>query len=174
MSLEDSLVSKLIELYKSKGVNTQKVLDNPLFTGLPLDKKIQFLEEEAPNMPEPVQSNNKLLSHLGYGLVGGIGAASAARALGPSTPTSLALTVAIPTIMSTVLPYLAVRKDFKRDMATHQDLQANRIYSAILNRSTSSAPPMPGFPLGSVLNDGTKKMLDAVKEFNKSQLASRE
>lgn len=45
--LERQLVDQLIRKYESQGIHVQKVLDNPLFQQLPLQSKIQAINEYA-------------------------------------------------------------------------------------------------------------------------------
>ena len=59
--LEQKLVENMVRDYKSRGINVQRILDNPDFISLPLDSKVHALERYAADlhtasMPDPLNA----------------------------------------------------------------------------------------------------------------------
>ena len=77
--LEEALLTKLIEKYRAKGVNVQRILENPEFARLPLASKIEALDrfaEDFGKTPPLVRAKN-----VGKGaLTGALGLAAAVAA----------------------------------------------------------------------------------------------
>jgi len=67
-TLEDQLLSNLVSRYQNKGISPQKILDNPLFQQLPLEKKVAFIEQYG---PITTQKPNFDYGNIGTGVVGG-------------------------------------------------------------------------------------------------------
>jgi len=52
MTLEETLVQRLIDDYKLRGKNIQGILDNQLFKDLPLDKKVAFITKFSESLKQ--------------------------------------------------------------------------------------------------------------------------
>lgn len=149
--MNEELIRNLIEVYKSKGISPQRLLDNPLFQQLSIAEKVNLLRENkeffstTPQLQFKTTGLSALGGAIGSGLtfagmsyprwakvvakkgIGGIG--SSLPLLGIAIGTG-ALAAALPSIISAY-------KDYKRDQETTQSISENKYLNAIVNRSIS-------------------------------------
>ncbi len=83
--MEEQIVKSLLELYKEKGIDLTSLVTNPIFGGLPLDKKVEMIKKYAShissNTPKSLSRRdiNILLADTALsGVIGGAGAGLAA------------------------------------------------------------------------------------------------
>ena len=147
-TLEDRLLFNLTSRYQEKGINPQKILDNPLFQALPLDKKISFIEQANPILSQKPKFE---LKNIGVGAIGGgiSGAIAAAmyRSLHGGSPGTLLPTVAAGAVLGGILGTTggAIRslQDKARDMATAKALPSGSLETLITRTSSSPIGKSP-------------------------------
>ena len=73
--LEEQLLKNLVSSYRDKGINVQRILDNPIFKDLSLEAKVKFLESNVGVLSKaPSFDIKKALPTAGMGAVSGLGA----------------------------------------------------------------------------------------------------
>jgi hypothetical protein len=144
-TIEDRLLQNLVSTYTSKGLNMQKILDNPLFQQLTLAKKIEFLDKASSPVASPVNFDyNNIKIGLGGG---GIAGAIATAMLGVTPinmPRALAVGAVAGSIFGGLSGYIRAVKDKKRDEETRKSLLTSGGMAALVLRSGSS--PIKGSP----------------------------
>jgi hypothetical protein len=147
------LIKHLIELYKSKGANPQKIFDNPIFQSLPLQDKLQVISEnkeyfsQAPKMVPSKLLVGALASGLGagaaflgatsYGWIPRVGAEGIKKALLPYLP-AMGVVAGTGALLNSIIPAATIYKEYKNDSSTQQDISNNRYLQALANRSIAS------------------------------------
>lgn len=159
MSLEDQLAHVIIKQYLDKGLPLSKVLDNPLFNKLPLEKRVELLEQYSPKSPAPRFSKSDLLEHIGIGSILGLGttlgiAAASGHTL---TPRALGIAAGFGGIMGSVVPGIALAKNYKRDVKSNKDLQENKYLEAIAGRSMSNYMNVPAVKYDKILQEAENR-----------------
>lgn len=161
MTLEDQLVDNLIAKYKDSGKNVQRVLDNPMFQGLPLDKKVKYLETYSSDFGKTPTVTLDSIAGIGKSSLVAGGAASVAY-LAPKiidnlvrsgaaqtsigemisglvqsgvTSRSLGTVAAIGGGLGLTAAALGYLKNQKRDAAVARDVSQNKYLSALVDRS---------------------------------------
>lgn len=150
-TLEDRLLENLVSTYRSKGVNLQKVLDNPLFQQLPLDKKVAFIEQAgSPIIAKPKFSYKPpLVGIVGGGIGGGMATVLHGAMSGGWKPGTLAIGVATGAVGGAIAGGLGgiIRSimDRSRDSSTLKTVPQGGL-TTLINRSGST--PIGGSPFG--------------------------
>lgn len=143
--LTDKLIEGLIRKYQEKGINVQRLLDNQEFKNLPLDKKVQVLENYK-NQLSQVPSFNYKSPIIAAGL-GGLGSILGTAAMGVGLPvptSSYAIMGGIGAAVAGIMATLAEREQFNRDMVSRNHIYTNKYLDAIIN--TSESRPLPVKP----------------------------
>lgn len=149
-ALEDQLLDTLAKTYISKGKSLAKLLDNPIFIKVPLEKKIAILTKYSKSAPQPSLDVKALAGHAGMGALAGLGAM---MAMAPgASPLKMALGVGTGTLFGSLLPTISTMKIHKRDMASDTDLRSNRFLEAIAERSMGSSMPPPKVDLQKLIS----------------------
>lgn len=83
-------VELLIKFYKERGISLEKVIDDPIFKGLPVEKQVAALKQHAAaiqNGMKPTNSTKTIFKSVGTGILGGLTATTMALAAkGSSDP----------------------------------------------------------------------------------------
>lgn len=150
-AIEDRLLDNLVQHYKDKGVNFQKILDNPLFQQLPLDKKVAFLEQSGSPVANRPSLNKSLISTgvLGGGIAGAIATAMAmgGHNMAPGTRIpSMVVGASFGAILGGIGGTIRTIKDKDRDMKTFEYSSIGKGLDALINRSGTA--PIGGSPFG--------------------------
>lgn len=170
MSDINTRVSELLADKYVMSKSPQEILDNPIFNQLPLETRVSILEKNKEGFssakPPSAASVMGMLS-LG-GLMGAASLGSAAKGL--HLPPQAYLTAAgVGGVIGTVLPAVVMRKNFKRDESSAEDIANNRFLEAIAQRSMSVKKPVPGVVdpksiMGTVYNSLISRTLEAYKK----------
>ena len=126
-TIEDQLLENLAQKYAEKGVNPQAILDNPLFQLMPLQKKIQFIEQtNSPIKETPSYRFGNLKTGLVGGGTGGIIAAIMAGAMHlpankiyPAIGVGTAVGSSLGLIGGSIRSYLSKKRDEQTMRAAH-------------------------------------------------------
>lgn len=173
MTIEDKLIQGLIDSYKAKGINLQRILDNPLFQALPLDKKVKIIESEAIKFPAPKIGYKPMLEGAGIGAISaisGLGMAGLSSAT-KYMPSSGAVTLAgaIGAILGASLPTLAIYKNYSRDKYTHENTSDG--LNSLINRSMGfNAPLPPSFNLPGVIHGLEGKAVGLIHKIDTTKI----
>lgn len=148
-ALQDQLLENLIKTYQGKGVNLQKILDNPMFQQLPLDKKVQFIQSNASTLSTEPSLN---LGTIATGVVGGGIAGTIALALhsavqgASAAPFARGTALGVGATLGGTAALIRAYMDKKRDQATVNSIQSGQPIQTLIDRSGSK--PVEGSPLG--------------------------
>lgn len=182
MTIEDKLIEGLIESYKAKGINLQRILDNPLFQSLPLDKKVRIIESEAIKFPAPKMDYKPILEGAGIGAIStmtGLAMASATgagsrtiaqisealakgglRSISPSLPV-IGIAAAVGAILGSTLPAWTTYQNHQRDKQTYRNTGSG--LKSLIGRSMSSHTPVPpSFNLHEIIHGLDDKSVDVL------------
>ena len=146
MQLTDKLIEGLIRNYQSKGISVQKLLDNPEFKNLPLDKKVKVIENYKDQLTAVPTFNYKpvVVSGALGGLAGALAFGTSLMSKGHIAPTSSYVALGgLSATIAAIMAGLQERKQFNRDMATRSSIQNNRYLDAIINTSESRPKSVP-------------------------------
>lgn len=91
--MEEQIVKTLIEFYKNKGIDLYAVVDDPLFAGLPMPKKVELLKQFA--------------SHIGQGTSRGLSKADISAILKDAAWAGAGTAFVAGTGISTALSYFS-------------------------------------------------------------------
>lgn len=154
MQLTDKLIQGLINNYASKGISVQRLLDNPEFKNLPLDKKLWALENYKNQLTatKPVWNYKPVLAASALsGLAGALAFATTAagakglKGFNVNIPaSSYAVVGGLSATIAAILAGLKEQTSYNRDTRTYNHLQNNRYLDAIINTSETRTPgPSP-------------------------------
>lgn len=162
-------VSELLAEKYIKSKAPQEILDNSIFNQLPLETRVSILEnnkEGLSNVKAPSPASVMGMLALG-GVMGAASLGTAAKGL--HLPPQAYMTAAgVGGALGVILPSVAIRKNFKRDESSAEDISNNRFLEAITQRSMSVKKPVPGVVdpksiIGTVYNSLISRTLEAYK-----------
>lgn len=148
--LEDQLLDTLAKTYVTKGIPLAKLLDNPLFSSFPLEKKIDIFKKYSPVSAKPSIKVKSLVGNAGMGAL--IGLAAISLKTPSASPLKMALGAGAGAIFGSMAPTIASISNYKRDKSTDDNLRANKFLEAIVERSMSSGYPTPKRDLQSLIS----------------------
>lgn len=140
-TLEERLLDTLVAKYKAKGVNLQKILDNPLFQQLPLDKKVAFIEQAgSPLLEKPSLKYGGVGKGVVYGGIGGAIATAMHGAMKGGFPPGAAVPAMVlgagaGALLGGGAGILRTVLERAQDMKTMEDVSSSSGISTLVNRS---------------------------------------
>ena len=168
--LESKLMDNLLDVYKSKGINVQRILENPIFSGLSLEDKVKFLEANSKAFSQkPSTGFKQALPNIGFGALTGIGAVGVAAALSSGVAPSvsraaLGVGAGWGALLGSIPSLMALSSGYKRDLATSTDIANNRILKALAARSIESTPAVPGVDVPGALKKTEEAGYKVIRE----------
>ena len=145
-ALEDRLLLALIDRYKDKGINLQKILDNQLFQQLPLNQKLEYIEKYKNQLSDNVHPRIKpIIQSMALGALTGISGLGLRAATGGTSFSNQHYMAAagVGAVLGSLLTGAAVMKDREKDLSTRDDILNNKYLSALVNRSSSPVVNVP-------------------------------
>jgi hypothetical protein len=176
MDLENQLLETLVQTYIKRGIPIAKALDNPLFERMPLASKIAVLEKYKDQSKVPEVSKKELAKNMLWGgangafALGGLGglisvAADGAGVVQANVVPKLLLAAGAGAALGTVLPALAMRNNYKRDMESHDLISKNKYLEALAARSMGHSQPVPkAFDLSSLVSGAQSAAYSAINK----------
>lgn len=140
--IEDALLTRLVSVYKAKGINMQKILDNPLFQQLPLPKKIAFIEQVGGPLSEKPKYgwSNPLGGALG-GVMGGAMATGLAAVKSGVSPQAMSRSVILGMMGGGAIGLLGGAIKGRMDLSNDRRTQSyTDPYDTLINRVQVTSP----------------------------------
>lgn len=143
MQLTDKLIQALVNKYQEKGINVQRVLDNAEFQSLPLDRRLQLLEDYKTQLSvHPTFGVKPIISSA---VAGGLGSmltvfGTSLVKEAPVAKSAYAAVGGVSALLSAVLAAIQEQKKYKRDTAIMNNISNNKYLDAIINTSISPLP----------------------------------
>ncbi len=140
---EDQLIAALLAKHN---INPQRILDNPLFQELPLDRKIALIEanKDALSAAPKIELDRILKGMLAGAASGGM-ALTSLHMMNPglfNTPTGsmIGATLALGGLLGGLSQVQAVNKRYSNNMISRDHIANNRFIQALVARSENQEP----------------------------------
>lgn len=141
---EDKLVETLVRKYLEKGINVQKIIDNPLFNELPLQVKIEAINKYANELSKNPGFHMRQATSIGKDALIGAGTLGSLAAISdftkgqignPMAKQHLALAAVIGGTIGLAAGGYKVGKEYFRDRGTAKHLREDGSMEALINRT---------------------------------------
>lgn len=141
--IEGQVVQGLINQYKSKGVNVQQILDNPLFHNLPLDAKVKAINTYAEEFSKTPSVSYSQVARNAVSVGAAAGAMAAMSKFmvgGRASPRTLGIVSGIGALVGAGNSLLSQGSQIRKDRVTSKYINTGNTLDALVQRSLHSIP----------------------------------